>query len=123
MTEKYELIKSLIQPICQCYIAHYPDSETKVYPYVELNFPEAVINNEFSDLHLVQIDIRDNKDTTDEIESIAESIEGVLNKYEINNEKMYSYIFKHNPFKTMPEGTEPEIQTRRLQFQMKVYKK
>ena len=53
LLDLYTLINSKIQPICNCFVDHYPEDETKTYPYVEFRFPNTLPNNSFSDNVLI----------------------------------------------------------------------
>ena len=86
MLKVYKLIASIIEPICPCFVSHYPTEQEKVYPYAEIKCPNVLPNNSFSDNNLLQIDIWDNKDTdTREIEGIADAINKALYPYHLNN--------------------------------------
>ena len=124
MLKLYKLFSGIIDPICTSFADHYPEDEEKVYPYVEIKFPNSLPNNSFSDNNLLEIDIWDDKGTDiREIEGIAESIHNVLNKHQYNDEFMNVSIFRNTPRRLSIPDPEIHIQRRQLRYIAKVYYK
>ena len=128
MLEVYTLIASIIEPICPCFVDHYPTDQngetTKVYPYCEIKFPNILPNNTFSDNNLLQIDIWDDKDTDiREIEGIADAIHKALNFYNVNIDTFQMSITSNTPYKLELPDPQINIQKRQLRYICKVYYK
>lgn len=126
MVELYGILYELINPICPCYVDHYPTDQegitTKVYPYCEITFPNIVANNSFSDNNLFQIDIWDNKDTDiREIENITDSIHKVLNRYHFINNHMQFSINRNDPYRLSLADVDLTIQRRELRYLITIY--
>lgn len=127
MMELSTLIYNKINPICNCFVDHYPEDEennTKIYPYVEFKFPNIVPNNSYSDNNLLEIDIWDNKGTdVREIENIADSIHKALNRLQYNDLIMNVSINRNNPYRLVLPDPIIHIQRRQLRYIVTVYYK
>ena len=124
MLDLYTLIYSIINPICSAFADHYPEDEEKVYPYVEIKFPNALPNNTFSDNNLLEIDIWNNKGTDiTEIEGIADNIHKTLNRLQVNNTNMNVSINRNTPFRLVLPDPIIHIQRRELRYIVTVYNK
>jgi len=122
MIELYTLINSIIEPLCTTYAEHYPTEEKKVYPYVEFRFPNILINNEFSDNNILEIDIWDNKDTDiNEIETITDAIHKALNRFQYNSPTMNASINRNTPYRLELADPIIEIQRRQLRYLVTTY--
>lgn len=89
-----------------------------------LIFPNAVQNNEYSDLNQLQIDIWNNKSgQVEEIETITDNLVKALNKKIIKTEDMLIQIYKDNPFRLKLPDPDINIQRRELKFLVKLYEK
>ena len=122
MLELYGLLSNIIEPICPCFVGHYPTEEEKVYPYVEIKFPTAVPNNSFSDNNLLEVDIWDNKDTDiRDIEAITDNIHKALNKYHYINDHMQFSVNRNNPHRVGLPDPQINIQRRQLRYLVTVY--
>jgi len=123
MLAVYALLSSLIEPICTCFVGHYPTEEKKVYPYVEIKFPTSVPNNSFSDNNLLQVDIWDDKDTDiRDIEGITDLIYKQLNKLHHTDNVMQLSIYRDRPYRLEIIDEMIGIQRRQLRYVCKVYK-
>lgn len=124
MLELYELLAGTIDPICMCFVDHWPEGEEKVYPYVEIRFPNALPNNSFSDNNLLEVDIWDNKGTDiREIEAITDSVHKALNRLKHNDMVMNVSINRNTPHRlSLPDPTI-HIQRRQLRYVATVYYK
>lgn len=122
MIDLYALLSGIIEPICPCFVQHYPTTLKKVYPYVEIN--ETISpNNQFSDVYITQIDIWDNKDTDiTEIESISDAIHAALNYYNTVNSTIGISINRNTPYKLSLPDPIIGIQRKQLKYLVKVYK-
>lgn len=124
MIALYKLISSIIEPICPCFADHYPEKEEKVYPYVEIKFPNSVPNNSFSDNNLLEVDIWDDKATDiREIETIVDTISKKLKIPNYIDANMQVSISKNNPFRVTLTDPIIHIQRRQLRYLVKVYYK
>ena len=132
MLELYGILYDIINPICTCYVSHYPTEQLdengnqvpKVYPYVEINFPSSVPNNSYSDNNLLQVDIWDNKDTDiNEIETITDSIHKALNRLHYIDSFMQFSINRDNPYRLGLPDPSINIQRRQLRYITRVYEK
>ena len=124
MMPLYDLILSLINPICPSFADHYPTTQTKVYPYVEISFPYVNPNNTYSDNVLLFVDIWDNQSgSVEEIETIAENIDKALNRLKYNDDKIQLSIYKNNPFRYPITDVNVDLQRRQLRFVLKTYYK
>lgn len=124
MLKVYKFLSNIIEPICPCYVGHYPTIEEKIYPYCEIKFPNILPNNSFSDNNLLQIDIWDDKDTDiREIEGITDSITKALYPFHYNDENMDLNIYKNSPYRLDLPDPIPNIQRRELRFNLKIYYK
>lgn len=124
MLNLYTLLKSIINPICPCSIDHFLETETKVYPYVEIKFPNTLPNNSFSDKNLLEIDIWDDKSTDiREIEGIADAINLALNRLQYNDLVMNVSINRNTPYRLNLPDPIIHIQRRQLRYVVVVYRK
>lgn len=124
MLDIYTLLSGIIEPICTCYVGHYPTEQVKVYPYIEIKFPNSVINNTFSDNNLLEIDIWDNKDTDiREIENITDLIHRALNRLQHNDVTMNVSINRNNPCRLELPDPILNIQRRQLRYVVTAYYK
>jgi len=128
MIDVYSLLASIIEPICPCWVGHYPTDQdgedNKVYPYVEIKFPSILPNNTFSDKNLLEIDIWDDKDTDiREIEFITDSIHKELNFFNVNTDTFQLSITRNTPYKLELPDPIINIQRRQLRYIVKVYYK
>jgi hypothetical protein len=124
MLNLYTLINSLIEPICPCFVDHYPEDEAKVFPYAEIQFPNSLPNNTFSDNNLLSITIWDDKSTDiTEIEGIADAIHKALNRLQYNDMTMYVSINRNTPYRLVLPDPIIHIQRRELRYISTVYYK
>ncbi|HBV88314.1 MAG TPA: hypothetical protein DEF42_17115 [Desulfosporosinus sp.] len=128
MIDVYGLLANIIEPICPCWVGHYPTDQegedNKVYPYVEIKFPNILPNNTFSDKNLLEVDIWHNKDTDiREIEAIADSIHKELNFFNVNAETYQLSINRNTPYRLTLPDPNIKIQRRQLRYIVKVYHK
>lgn len=124
MLKLYGLINSMIEPICNCFVDHYPEGETKIYPYAEIRFSNTLPNNSFSDNSLLEIDIWNDKSTDiRDIEGITDSINLALNRLQVNNEYFNVSINKNTPYRLSLADPEIHIQRRQLRYVATVYYK
>ena len=128
MIDIYSFLANKIEPICPCWVGHYPTDQNgednKAYPYVEINFRNILPNNTFSDNNLLEVDIWDDKDTDiNEIETIADSIHNELNFFNVNTDTFQLSISRNNPYRLVLPDPSPKIQRRQLRYIVKVYKK
>jgi len=124
MLDVYTLLNNIIEPICPCFTGHYPTTETKVYPFVEVKFPNITPGNSYSDINLLQVDIWDNKDTNIiEIETKTDLIHKALNKLRYNDSKMQLTINRDFPYRLELLDPEINIQRRQLRYTVKIYYK
>ena len=124
MLDLYTLIYGIINPICPSFADHWPEDEEKVFPYVEIKFPNALPNNTFSDNNLLEIDIWNNKGTDiTEIEGIADNIHKVLNRLQYNDTNMNVSINRNTPFRLVLPDPIIHIQRRQLRYICTVYEK
>jgi len=123
MLALYSLLSDIIEPICTCFVGHYPTELEKVYPYCTIDFPNALPNNSFSDLNLLSINIWDNKDTDIRvIEAITDSIHKAINKLHYIDTVMQVSIFRNTPYRLKINDEMIGIQRRELRYVVKVYK-
>lgn len=124
MLELYTLIYNIINPICAAFADHYPETETKIFPYAEIKFPNALPNNSFSDNNLLEIDIWDNKGTDiTEIEGLADAIHTALNRLQHNDTVMNVSINRNTPYRLVLPDPIIHIQRRQLRYISTVYYK
>lgn len=128
MLDVYAIIANIIEPICPCWVGHYPTDQNgesnKVYPYAEIKFPNILPNNTFSDNNLLEIDIWDNKDTDiREIEGISDSIHKELNFFNVDTDTCQISITRNTPYKLELPDPALNIQRRQLRYIVKVYYK
>jgi len=89
-----------------------------------LIFPNAVQNNEYSDLNQLVIDIWNNKSgQVEKIETITDNLVKALDKKIIKTEDMLIQIYKDNPFRLKLPDPDINIQRRELKFLIKLYEK
>jgi hypothetical protein len=118
------LIYNIINPICTAFADHYPEDDKKVFPYVEIKFPNALSNNSFSDNSLLEIDIWDDKGTDiTEIETITDAIHKALNRLQYNDAVMNVSINRNTPYRLALPDPIIHIQRRELRYVVTVYKK
>ena len=124
MLDLYTLISGIIEPICPCFADHYPEDETKIYPYAEIKFPNVIPNNTFSDNNLLEIDIWDDKGTDiTEIETITDAIHKALNRLQYNDENMNVSINRNNPYRLGLPDPIIHIERRQLRYVITYYQK
>lgn len=128
MVDVYGYLFNLIDPICSCWVGHYPTNQdgedNKVYPYVEIKFPNILPNNTFSDNNLLEVDIWDDKDTDiNEIEAITDSVHNKLNFFNVNTDTFQMSITRNTPYRLELPDPTPNIQRRQLRYLVKVYYK
>jgi hypothetical protein len=126
MLELYTLIYNIINPICTAFADHFPteDGTVKVYPYAEIKFPNVLLNNEFSDKNLLEVDIWDDKDPDiREIEGLADNIHAALNRLQYNDSVMNVSINRNTPYRLVLPDPVLHIQRRELRYEVTVYKK
>ena len=124
MLDLYTLIYNIINPICSAFADHYPEEETKIYPYAEIKFPNALPNNTFSDNNLLEVDIWNNKGTDiTEIEGITDAIHKALNRLQVNNTTMNVSINRNTPFRLVLPDPIIHIQRRQLRYVVLTYNK
>lgn len=122
MLNLYKEIYNLVRPIVSTYSEHYPIGKDKIYPYAEINIPNAVPGNEYANLNILQIDIWNNKSgQVQEIESITDSIYNILNKKKVMTDDMLIQIYRFNPCRLKLDDEDPHIQRRQLKFICKTY--
>lgn len=127
MIKLYGILSNIIEPICTCYVDHYPTdqggSTEKVYPYAEIKFPTVVANNVYSDNNLLSINVWDNKDTDiREIENITDLVHKALNKYQYIDSTMQFSINRNNPYRLNLPDVDLAIQRRELRYLITIYK-
>ena len=124
MLELYTLLSSLIDPICPCFVDHYPEDETKIFPYVEINFINVLPNNSFSNNGLLEVDVWDDKATDiREIEGITDAIHKALNRLQYNDIAMNVSINRNTPHRLNLPDPIIHIQRRQLRYVVTVYYK
>jgi len=127
MLELYTLINSKIESFINAFVDHYPTDQegaAKIYPYAEINFPNSIPNNSFSDNDSLTIDIWDNKDTDiRDIEGLTDMIHKAVNKTQYNDSVMNVSIYRDNPYRLKIPDPEIKIQRRQLRYRVKVYYK
>jgi len=124
MLELYTLLANIIEPICPCFADHYPEDEEKVFPYVEIKFPNALPNNTFSDNNLLEVDVWDDKGADiREIETITDNIYTALNRLQYNDTNMNVSINRNTPHRLVLPDLIIHIQRRELRYVVTVYKK
>ena len=124
MLNIYTLLSSLIDPICPCFVDHFPEDETKVFPYVEIKFPNVLPNNSFSDKSLLEVDVWDDKATDiREIEGITDAIHKALNRLQYNNAVMNVSINRNTPHRLNLPDPIIHIQRRQLRYIVTAYYK
>jgi hypothetical protein len=124
MLNIYTLLSSLIDPICPCFVDHFPEDETKVFPYVEINFINILPNNSYSDNNLLEVDIWDDKGTDiREIEGIADAIHKALNRLQYNDANMNVSINRNTPYRLVLPDPIIHIQRRQLRYVVLAYLK
>ena len=128
----YTLINNLIEGTINTFVGHYPTNQTdengqevpKVYPYAEINFPNILPNNTYSDKNLLTIDIWDNKDTDiREIEALSVAIHKIINRTQYNDVDMNVSINRDVPYKLDITDPGPYLQRRQLRYLATVYYK
>jgi len=124
MIDLYTLINSKIEPICNCFVDHYPEDEKRVYPYVEFRFTNILPNNSYSDNNQLEINILDDKATDiREIENITDAIHLVLNRLQYNDSKLQVSINRDTPYRLSLPDPITHIQRRKLRYVVTVYEK
>ncbi len=131
MMDLYTLLYNLINPLCDCYVDHYPTEQLdeksnqvpKVYPFCEIIFPNILLNNSFSDNNLLEVNVWDNKDTDiNEVELITDNIHKTLNRYHYIDETMQVSINRETPYRLDLPDEVIGIQRRKLRYKVTVYK-
>ena len=124
MLELYTLLSNIIEPICTCFIGHYPTELTKIYPYVEIKTPTSIPNNSFSDNNLLSIQVWNDKDTDiREIEGITDAIHKALNRFHYIDNFMQVSINRNVPYRLELADPIINIQRRELRYKLTVYYK
>lgn len=124
MLNLYTLLSGIIEPICPCFVGHYPTTEEKVYPYCEIKFPNTLPNNSFSENNLLDVDIWNNKDTDiRDIEGITDAIHLALNRLHYIDDVMQVSINRNTPYRLELADEMIGIQRRELRYTVKVYYK
>jgi hypothetical protein len=124
MLELYGLLAGIIEPICPCFVDHYPEDDTKIFPYVEFRFPNILPNNSFSDNNLLEIDVWDDKATDiREIEGITDAIHKALNRLQYNDAVMNVSINRNTPHRLNLPDPIIHIQRRELRYVVTKYEK
>lgn len=132
MLDLFTLINSKIEPICTCFVDHYPEDQMddagnvmpKDYPYVEIRFPNILPNNSFSDNNLLEVDIWDDKATDiREIEGITDAVHKALNRLQYNDAVMNVSINRNTPYLLNLPDPIIHIQRRQLRYIVTVYYK
>ena len=124
MLNLYSLLSGIIEPIVPCFVGHFPTTETKVYPFCEISFPNSLPNNSFSDTNLLSVTIWDNKDTDiNEIEGITDAIHKALNRFHYIDNVMQVSINRNTPYRLELADEMIGIQRRELRYTVKVYYK
>lgn len=123
MLKLYSLLSGIIEPLCSCYVSGYPTTETKIYPYCTIKFPNSLPNNSYSEINLLEVDIWDDKDTDiREIEGITDLIHAELNRYHYIDDYMQVSINRNTPYRLELADEMIGIQRRELRYTVKVYK-
>lgn len=131
MMDVYTLLYNMINPICECYVGHYPTMQLddngnqvpKVYPFAEINFPNISTNNSFSDNNLLEVDIWNNLDTDIRIiESLTDQIHLVLNRFHYIDADMQVSINRETPYRLALPDEVIGIQRRKLRYKLTIYK-
>ncbi|MBU3098384.1 MULTISPECIES: hypothetical protein [Clostridium] len=123
MLELYEILSNIIEPICPCFVDHYPTTLDKVYPYVEISFPNVTPNNSFSDNNLLEVSIWHNLDTDImAIETITDTIHKLLNKTHYLTSNMHVSINRETPHRIVLNDEMIGIQRRKLRYKVTIYK-
>lgn len=124
MLELYTLLSNIIDPICPSFADHYPEDETKVYPYVEIKFPNALPNNTFSDSNLLSINVWHNLGTDIKaIEVITDNIHKALNRLQYNDTFMNVSINRNTPHRLTLDDPIIHVQRRELRYVVTIYNK
>jgi hypothetical protein len=125
MLDLYKLIYNKINSICNSFADHFPESENKIYPYVEIKFPNITPSqSKLGDLNLLEIDIWDDKSTDiTEIETIVTNIDKQLNKLQFIDDNLQVSIYRNIPYRLSLIDPIPHIQRRQLRYIAKVYYK
>jgi len=127
MIEVYTLINSKISGLINTFVGHYPTDQgdvAKVYPFAEINFPNILPNNSFSDKNLLTVDIWDDKDTDiTEIEGLTDAIHNVLNRLQYNDLNMNVSINRDTPYRIELQDPILYIQRRQLRYIVTIYYK
>jgi hypothetical protein len=124
MLELYTLIYSIVNPICTAFADHFPEEEVKVFPYAEIKFPNVLLNNEFSDKNLLEVEIWDDKDPDiREIEGLTDTIHAALNRLQYNDANMNVSINRNTPYRLVLPDPIIHVQRRELRYLVTVYKK
>ncbi len=124
MLELYGLLAGIVDPICSCFVDHYPETEEKVYPYAEIKFPNIVPNNSFSDNNLLSVSIWNDKGSDiQEIETITDAVHKALDRLRHNDTAIQITVNRNTPFRLSLDDPEMHIQRRELRYVVKVYYK
>jgi len=123
MLEVYKILYDLVNPLCPCYVDHYPDTEEKIYPYCEIKFPNVVDNNSNSDNYFLELNVFDNKaQDIRNIENLTDSIHNLLKNKTICNANMAVYIKDNTPYRLKLDDPLTHIQSRQIRLVLLVYK-
>ena len=128
MLKLYELLSGIIEPICTCFVDHYPETEAKVYPYVEIKFPNVLSNDcadeDISDNNLLEVDVWNDKGTDiTQIETISSAIHKELNRLQYNGGSIYVSIRGNYPYRLSLPDPIMHIQRRQLRYIVTTYSK
>jgi len=124
MINLYTLINSQIENICSCFVDHYPEDEDKVYPYVEIKFPNILPHNSYWENVLMEIEVWDNKGTDiREIEGLVDLIDSKLKNLRYNDSFFNVSIQRNTPYRLSLPDPEIHIQRRQLRYIATVYSK
>ncbi|MBU3176091.1 hypothetical protein KPL47_06880 [Clostridium estertheticum] len=122
MVALYEILSNIIETICPCFVDHYPTTLDKVYPYVEISFPNVTPNNSFSDNNLLEVSIWHNLDTDIRaIETITDTIHKLLNKTHYLTSNMHVSINREIPYRVVLNDEMIGIQRRKLRYKVTIY--
>ena len=128
MLELYGLLAGIVEPICPCFVDHYPETEKKVYPFAEIRFPNVLPNDfcdyDISDFNLLEIDVWDDKGTDiTGIEQMTSAIHKELKRLRYSDDARYVSISANTPYRLSLPDPEIHIQRRQLRYVVTVYYK
>jgi len=123
MLKLYALLANIIEPICPCFVDHYPETETMRYPYVAIK-ASTIPNNSFSDNNLLEVDVwSDNGPDITECETITAAIHKELNRLQVNNADFNLSINRNTPHVLPLDDTILHVIRRQLRYICTVYEK